>query len=205
MLVHSIKFNVKGVTFDNEDGKDIQKEIVKILNEYKKNDYFDELYNGYTDKEIKEMDLNVSQYKGYLFPAKLVGDEYNGEECLKIYFKTYKDNYIHVGYAPKEKINEIAEWITKKDIKVEGKLEVTGGKYKKCKIETNDDYEEVERIEIVELTYGLEITLNFYDNRITNNNKIRRNETKAEKPVYKKWYFWFLVVLLIMILNKLIM
>ena len=83
MLVHKINFKVKGVTFKNEDGKDIQKEIIKILKEYKKNEYFDSLYGGYTNKEIKEMDLNVSEYEGYQFPAKLVGDEYDGEECLK--------------------------------------------------------------------------------------------------------------------------
>ena len=40
------------------------------------------------------MDLNVSEYEGYKFPAKLVGDEYNGEDCFKIYIKTYNDNYV---------------------------------------------------------------------------------------------------------------
>ena len=88
MLIHSISFKVKGTTFKNEENKDIQKEIKKVLKEYKENDYFDELYGGYTNKEIKEIDLNISEYEGYLFPAKLVGDEYNKEDCLKIYFKT---------------------------------------------------------------------------------------------------------------------
>ena len=63
MLIHSISFKVKGTTFKNEENKDIQKEIKKVLKEYKENDYFDELYGGYTNKEIKEIDLNISEYE----------------------------------------------------------------------------------------------------------------------------------------------
>lgn len=36
MLLKRMIFKVAGVTFKNEDGKDIQKEIIKVLNEYKK-------------------------------------------------------------------------------------------------------------------------------------------------------------------------
>ena len=141
MLVHKISFKVKGVTFRNEEGKDIQKEIKDILKEYKNNDFFDSLYGGYTNNDIKEMDLDVSEYEGYSFPAKLVGNEYEGEECIKIYFKTYNDNYIHVGYVPKNNLDEISEWITKEGIKTEGILEVTGGRYKHSEI-IEEDYEE---------------------------------------------------------------
>lgn len=167
MLVHTISFNVKGVTLKNEEGNDIQKEIKNILKEYKNNNYFDSLYGGYTNNDIKEMDLNISEYEGYSFPAKLVGDEYEGEECIKIYFKTYNDDYIHVGYAPKNTLAEISEWITKEGIKKEGKLEVIGGRYKHTEI-IEEDYEEKEKIVTEELTYGLEITLNFYNDKIDN-------------------------------------
>lgn len=163
MLLHSINFKVAGVTFKNEDGKNIQKEIKEILNEYKKNNYFDELYGGYTNEEIKELDLNVSQFEGYEFPAKLVGDEYNGEECFKIYFKTYDDKYIHIGYAPRENITELAEWFTKENVNVKGNLTIIGGKYKHCEL-YEEDYEEKERVAIKELTYGIEVQLEFYDN-----------------------------------------
>lgn len=165
MLVKQISFKARGVTFQNEDNKDIQKEIKRILNEYKKNEYFDKLYGGYTNKEIIEMDLNVPEYDGYSFPAKLVGDEYNGEDCLKIYFKTYDDKYVHVGYAPKEKVNDIVEWISKKDLQIDGKLNIVGGKYKYAEV-YEEDYEEKERVAKQELTYGIEITLSFYDSKI---------------------------------------
>lgn len=165
MLVNTISFKVRGVTFNNEEGKDIQKEIKRILKEYKDNDYFDKLYGGYTNKEIKEMDLNVSEYEGYYFPAKLVGDKYKGEDCIKIYFKTYNDEYVHIGYAPKEELKNISEWLSKENIKVEGKLNVVGGKYKYVDI-CEEDYEEEEKIVTSELTYGIEIELNFYDDKV---------------------------------------
>lgn len=182
MLVKQICFKVKGVTFENENNKDIQKEIKRILKEYKSNDYFDKLYGGYTNKEIIEMDLNVSEYEGYSFPAKLVGDEYNGEDCLKVYFKTYNDEYVHVGYAPKEKLEEITEWITKKDIKIEGNLSIIGGKYKYLEI-YEEDYEEKERVAKEELTYGIEVTLNFYNNEV--DPKIQKYQEEHEKTIRK--------------------
>lgn len=179
MLVHTISFKVKGVTFKNEKGKNIQKEIKDILKEYKSNDYFDSLYGGYTNNEIKEMDLDVSEYEGYSFPAKLVGDEYKGEDCIKIYFKTYNDDYIHVGYAPKDNLNEISEWMTKEGIKTEGRLEVTGGRYKHLEI-IEEDYEEKERIATEELTYGLKITLNFYDDKKDSDYFKKQEEIKRD-------------------------
>lgn len=178
MLVHRIDFKVKGVTFKNEDGKDIQKEIKRILKEYKSNNYFDALYGGYTNSEIKEMDLNVSEYEGEIFSVKLVRDKYNNEECLKVYFKTYNDEYVHVGYAPKNKLEEISEWLNKKDLKVDAKLEVVGGKYKHTEF-YEEDYEEKERVVIEELTYGLEVALVFSDNQINQENKREKIEDDA--------------------------
>lgn len=175
MLINTISFNVKGVTFKNENNKDIQKEIKRVLKEYKDNDYFGELYGGYTNKEIMEMNLNVSEYEGYTFPAKLVGDEYNGEECLKIYMKTYNDEYVHIGYAPKKEIEDIATWLTKENIKVDGELCVVGGKYKHLEI-YEEDYEEKERVAIRELTYGIQVNLNFYSDEINKEEKAENVE-----------------------------
>ena len=164
MLVHNMNFNVAGVTFKNEEGKDIQKEIKRIMNEYKKNDYFSEgLYNGYTNKEIKEYDLNVSEFEGYDFPAKFVGDEYEGQHCFKVYLKTYNEDYIHIGYIPKEHLDEAIEWFTK-GLNIIGTLKIVGGKYKHCEI-VEEDYEEKEFVEIKELSYGAEVSLSFCDNQ----------------------------------------
>lgn len=186
MQIHKIVFKVKGVTFKNEEGKDIQKGIKGILKEYKKNDFFDKLYGGYTNKEIIEYDLNVSEYENVKLPAKLVGDEYNGEECLKIYLKTYFDDYFHVGYAPKENLNEISEWLTREDLKCDGYMEIIGGKYKHSEIQENEEYEEVEKVVIEELTYGLEVTLTFYNDEIDPEIEKRREEEEKRKKKIEK-------------------
>lgn len=175
MIVHNMNFNVAGVTFKNEEGKDIQKEIKRIMNEYKKNGYFSEgLFNGYTNKEIKENDLNVSEFEGYNFPAKFVGDEYEGQPCFKVYIKTSNDDYVHIGYIPKESLSEATEWFTR-NLKIIGTLKIVGGKYKHCEI-VEEDYEEKEIIEIEELSYGAEVTLNFCDNQ-----KEEKKETIIKK------------------------
>ena len=172
MLVHNMNFNVAGVTFKNEEGKDIQKEIKRVMNEYKKNEYFsDGLYNGYTNKEIKEYDLNVSEFEGYNFPIKFVGDEYEGQPCFKIYLKAYNDDYVHIGYIPKENLSEVTEWLTR-DLNIMGTLKIVGGKYKHCEI-VEKDYEEKEIIEIEELNYG-ETRIVITPHRFKNNLKDRR-------------------------------
>ncbi len=208
MQIHIINFKVKGVTFKNEDGKDIQKGIKSILNEYKKNKYFDSLYGGYTNKEIIEYDLNISEYENVKLPARLVGDEFKGEECLKIYLKTYNDDYFHVGYAPKENLEEIAEWLNRKDLKCDGSIEIIGGKYKHSEIEENEDYEEIEKVVIEELTYGLEVTLSFYNDEVdpniqktregydvTNNNM----QNKGEQFILLKLIISFILIIITII------
>ena len=185
MLIHTIIFRVAGITFKNEEGKDIQKEIKRVLNEYKKNKYFNELYGGYTNSEIKELDLNISEFDGCDFIARLEGDEYEGADCFKIYLKTYNDSYLHIGHAPKEYVNEITEWVTKENIKIKGNANIVGGKYKYCE-QYEEDYEEKEKVSIKELAYGAEITLFFYDdNPATSynneNNHYNSNYKEAER------------------------
>ena len=57
-----MEFKVAGVTFENEDGKDIQKIIKTEIRKLKGAGEIGEKYEGYTNTEIKEMDLNVQEY-----------------------------------------------------------------------------------------------------------------------------------------------
>lgn len=163
MLVKNIDFKVHGVTFDNEDGINIQDGIVKILNEYKKNDYFDELYCGYSKKEIIEMDLNVSEYEGYTFSGSIKEDIFENKKCYKVYLDTYHDFKFHIGYVPIELVNEISEWLSKEDLKLITNITITGGKCKHC-VSTTENYEDIETVEITELAYGFKVELRFCDN-----------------------------------------
>lgn len=157
MLVHMIDFRVAGVTFKNEDNKEIQEEFKRIVTEYKKAGEIDEteLYGGYSNKEIKEDDLNVNELQDINFRGKLVEDTYQGELSYKVYIKDAKDNYIHIGYVPRRKVQEIKEYISNTNLAMKTKFEIVGGKYKR----TDDD----ERVVTDEITYGTEVTMYFYN------------------------------------------
>lgn len=169
MLVHKINFKVHGTTFNNEDNINIQEGIVKILNEYKRHDFFDSLYGGYTKKEIIEMNLNVSEYEDSLFSGSLKEDYFNGELCYKVFIDTYTNEKFHIGYVPKNLIKEVNEFINKDDLKCITNISVVGGKCKHCVVK-EENYEDIETVEIETLNYGFEVELRFCNNEITTNN-----------------------------------
>ena len=128
MLVHELIFNVAGVTFENEEGKDIQTEIKKTLQEYKKCGEIDEkedLFGGYSNKDIREDDLSVDEYEGINFKGKIVQSTYENEDCYKIYLIDVNGKDIHIGYMPRKKIAEANEWFSKDGLELKSKLEIT--------------------------------------------------------------------------------
>lgn len=153
-----MEFKVKGVTFENEEGKNIQKIIKSEIRELKEDGLIYEEYEGYTNAEIKDMDLNVQQYSDVTFNVKLEEDIFQEKPCVKIYIETNDREYIHVGYMPKNLLKEYAK-LKKYAISIDGIARLTGGKYKHCEYYENDDYEEVAQIETTELDYGLIVTL----------------------------------------------
>lgn len=155
-----MEFKVKGVTFENEEGKDIQKIIKSTIRELVEEGEIGERYEGYTNAEIKEMDLNVQEYSDIIFNVKIKEDIFEGKLCVKIYIEQYDGEYVHVGYMPKKLLKEY-EQLKKTAIKISGTAELTGGKYKYCENYESDEYEEVAEIETVELDYGLTVNLHF--------------------------------------------
>lgn len=155
-----MEFKVAGVTFENEDGKDIQKIIKTEIRKLKEAGEIGEKYEGYTNTEIKEMDLNVQEYSDITFYVKIKDDIFEGKPCVKIYIEKYDGNYVHVGYMPKKLLNEYEE-LKKTAIKISGTAELTGGKYKCCEYYENDEYEEMIEVETIELDYGLTVKLYF--------------------------------------------
>lgn len=159
------EYKIAGVTFENENGKDIQKEIKKILREYISEGLIDkeDMYGGYTNSEIKEMDIEVSQFEDISFNAILKEATFENQPCVKVYMeRADKNTYTHVGYIPK-RYNQIQEVIgilhNNSDINLE--LYVVGGKIKQCETEIDDDYEEKITIETIELDYGLRLYVEY--------------------------------------------
>ena len=178
MLVDVLTFNVKGTTFKNEENEDIQKCIKGVLKEYKENDCIDkeELYGGNSAKDIKEYDMNVSEYEGISFGGKIELSMFKNEPAFKVYISTYDGfdeffphrkeeksigSYKHIGYVPKEYINEILKYWNDSEItEYYVSISIVGGKYKHCGM---DDYGN-DKIETAELTYGFQVTLAFHNN-----------------------------------------
>ncbi len=163
-----MNFKVAGITSENEDRKDIQTLIDRDLKKQYKEGLIDEKYEGYTNSEIKEMDLNVPEFSNITYDVIVKEDTFNDEKCAKVYIKNYEGNLVHIGYIPKK---QLKEYFNEKEIynsnknksEITGTAELTGGKYKYCEL-YEEDYVEKERVEIKELSYGLNVTL-FYNNK----------------------------------------
>ena len=158
-------YKLSGVTYNNENGKDIQKEIAKILRKYVAEEIIDkdDMYLGYENSDIKDMDIIVSQYEDIAFDAKIKKDFFDGKPCVKVYIKNAdKETYTHIGYIPQKnkQIQEVID-IMDNNKNIELTLYVTGGKNKRCRIETDDDYNEKYYVETVELTYGFNLFIKY--------------------------------------------
>lgn len=214
MLVHKINFKVHGCTFKNENDIDIQQGISKILKEYKKNNYFDTYYGGYTKKEIIDMDLNVSEFEDATFSGKLKEDNFENNLCYKIYINTFDDSLFHIGYLPKELIDEVFEWINKKDLKLITNISITGGNCKHC-VCNSVDYNDVYSIETDFLNYGFNAELRFCNDEIASSNndskfknflildgntvKIKNKTfTKQQIKSYKNIFLIFSILLIVL-------
>lgn len=178
-----MEFKVKGVTFANEEGKDIQKIIKKELRELQENGLIDEKYEGYSNREIKEMDLNVQEYSDVVFNVKVKEDVFEEKPCIKIYIEKLDGDYVHVGYMPKKLLKEYNQLKYSLN-EVIGIAELTGGKYKHC-VYYEEDYEEKEEIETVELDYGLLVKLNIKNDKISEQQEEKHYKTELEQ-IYKE-------------------
>lgn len=163
--VFTKQYKIAGTTFNNENNKDIQKELKKILKEYINEGYInkDDMYLGYSTSDIKNMDLEVSQFEDIKFNAKLKEDIFENKPCIKVYIKR-ADNitYTHIGYIPKRynQIEEVSEIINNYHIK-ELSLYIVGGTIKKCQVEEDDEYNEHFYVETISLDYGLRLFIEY--------------------------------------------
>lgn len=159
------EYKIAGVTYENEEGKNIQTLIKKIINEYVKAEEItkDDMYLGYSNSEIKEFDLEVSQYEDIVFNAKIEEAVFDNKPCVKVYMqRADKETYTHVGYIP-NKYNQIEEVldIMKNNQIIKVYLNVVGGKIKTCEIEEDDEYNEHYYIETSTLDYGLRLFIEY--------------------------------------------
>lgn len=137
-------FNVAGVTFGDRQAriKNIAKEVRSWCDR-------SDLYGGYTNKEIYEMVLNVSELEGV--DVGLIEINEAVYEDQRAYVVQYKDEIL--GYVPKDRVEELHQ-LLEKHKNVEMRSFIVGGK---CKSVNYDE----DKVVIEELTYGIEISLKF--------------------------------------------
>lgn len=180
MLVYSMDFKVAGITLLNKDGKDPQKEIKRILQEYKRTGFIDEedLFEGYSNREIKEEGIEVSEYKGVYLPVKIISSKFENEDCFEVYLIEDNKQETHIGYMPKNLVNEAIKWFSKEGIKTKIKLQITGGKVKFVDEVENQNGDYIEKVVTDERNYGGVVYLNFYDDK--------QIENANQKPTVKE-------------------
>ena len=176
----NVKFNVAGVTFKNPDGKNRQSIIKKILNEYKKEDYYS-TYGGYSNKEIKEMNLTVFEYEDFILDdVKIIESCYKNEVAYEIHLMDINDTYHLIGFAPKNIISELKYYLSNYSIE---KISATfvGGKYKELDYDNNSDKEIV--VIKNELDLGVVINIAFKINDTYVCNRCKQEISEIEEKI----------------------
>lgn len=153
------QFSVSGTTFDDETTeKNRQKIIKKIAMEGIDLGYLTP-YNDISNKEMLELYIDEQFFVAgqYIKRTKLEITEYNNETAIKVYISDYNDNYYHIGYVPKNKINDVLKILN--DNIEEIYSEFSGGKFKEIYF---DDDVLKERVRVNDsLSYGIKVTIKY--------------------------------------------
>ncbi|MFK4308946.1 hypothetical protein ABH957_003623 [Bacillus sp. RC242] len=156
---NTLTFNVAGVTFENDKGKDIQALLRRIARAIAKENYIDS-YGGYTNKELLEFSGEASEFEDvefgdYISFVKDPDNEFD-KNAIKVIVNLDAKEF-HIGYVPKEQNIEVGKLLDSDSI-INILADFVGGKTKSV----DYDYEkDKDVIVITELTLGVSITLRF--------------------------------------------
>lgn len=153
----SIIFNVAGVTYENDSGKEIQPLLRKIARQIAKDNDI-ESYGGYTNSEIIEYIESISEFEDvecgeYITFEKDPNNEFD-KNAIKVIVELDSKKH-HIGHVPKKNNLEIGSLLDSDSI-VGISANFVGGKIK----EVQYDFEKEKDIVVTnELTLGLEVIL----------------------------------------------
>ncbi len=156
---NTLTFNVAGVTFENDKGKDIQALLRRIARAIAKENYIDS-YGGYTNKELLEFSGEASEFEDvefgdYISFVKDPDNEFD-KNAIKVIVNLDAKEF-HIGYVPKEQNIEVGKLLDSDSI-INILADFVGGKTKSV----DYDYEkDKDVIVITELTLGVLINLRF--------------------------------------------
>lgn len=187
MLVKKMNFKVVPIE-QNEDGIMVQQGVESILNEYRTNGYCDKAYDGYSDNDIVDRKLYVTEYQGQEFRGYIEECYYQERKTYKVFMKDCKGECFHIGYVPFNRVNEVEEWLDNNKLEIKGNVFVIGGHAKYC---TQTDNE----LKTEDKPYSFEVELRFYDNK-EDNKKIKENNNKF---INRKNLFIIGIILLVLL------
>jgi len=151
-----ILFNVAGVTFENDEGKDIQSLLRKIGKQIARDNDIPS-YSGLTNSEILEGFEEISEFEEIEFGECIVFEKDPDNEfdknAIKVFVKLDENKKHHIGYVPKENNIELLKIMDAGTIN-DVVATFVGGKIK----EVDYDFEKDKEVVVVkELTLGVEI------------------------------------------------
>ncbi|MGG0152316.1 HIRAN domain-containing protein [Bacillus mycoides] len=156
---NTLTFNIAGVTFDNDKGKDIQSLLRRIARAIAK-EYDIESYGGYTNKELLEIWGEASEFEDiefgdYISFVKDPDNEFD-KNAIKV-IVNLNDKEFHIGHVPKKQNIKIGKLLDSESI-TSISANFVGGKTKSVDY---DDEKDKDVVVITELTLGVLITLRF--------------------------------------------
>ncbi|MCU4885134.1 HIRAN domain-containing protein [Bacillus thuringiensis] len=156
---NTLTFNIAGVTFDNDKGKDIQSLLRRIARAIAK-EYDIEAYGGYTNKELLEIWGEASEFEDvefgdYISFVKDPDNEFD-KNAIKVIVNLDGKEF-HIGHVPKKQNIEIGKLLDSESI-TSILANFVGGKTKSVDY---DDEKDKDVVVITELTLGVLITLRF--------------------------------------------
>ena len=154
--IKNISFYVVGESFDNEDGVNRQKRIKQVIQNYKKSILIKEdLYCGFSDKDILESNLEVEELSNIAFNGEIKEYNYNGERAFAIYIEDTDKKQYQVGNIARKDLKDFISIIENHEIS-HASLYIHGGKIKKVEYNYEKNKDDVI---IKNLDYGIEIKI----------------------------------------------
>lgn len=154
---NTLTFNVAGVTFENDKGKDIQPLLKRIARAIAKENYID-AYGGYTNKELLEIWGEASEFEDVEFGdyISFVKDPDNkfDKNAIKAIVNLNEKEF-HIGHVPKKQNIEVGKLLDSESI-ISISAKFIGGKTKSVDY---DDEKDKDVVVINERTLGVLITL----------------------------------------------
>jgi len=154
-------FNVAGVTAENDKGKDIQR-LLKRYGKLHCEENGIELFGGYTNRELIEDGISISEFDGLDFVNSEVSfvpeptNEYD-PNAIKVFIDFGNEEIHHVGYVPKKHTSKLNDILNSQET-INIVASYVGGKIK----EIDYDFEKDKDVVITkELTLGVEIVIKY--------------------------------------------